>query len=220
MKKQIQKIGLVVLLATFSLTSAYGQKKNIVGIGASANFYYGYGGNISYFRMISTKIGIGARMVLVPLNYEDYHGETLHWTNGKGLYSDMSIGLNYYFLGNTDDNKFGLYSGLGFGLITDKSTQDIRYSTSKTPFKNTETTSGFSGVLTIGTSYKMGPGKLFIELMPSAVLSGKNKDNYEFPAGSLVDGNGNAIEPGFNNYEYNVTFPTTVTLTLGYQFKF
>ena len=224
MKKQFKKIGMVALLLTFGLTSVYGQKdasqkSNVLGIGASANFYYGFGGNISYFRMISPKIGIGARVVYVPLSYDDYHGETLHFTNGKGNYSDISIGLNYYFL-NSEENKFGLYSGVGIGFISDKSTQNIRFTESNTPFTNTETMSGLSGNLTLGASYKMGPGKIFLEFMPSSVLSGKNKDTYDFPAGSLIDKNGDAIEPGFSNYEYKVSFPTTMTLTLGYQLKF
>jgi hypothetical protein len=223
MKKEFKKIGLVAILSLFSFGGAIAQegaKKNVIGAGVSANMYYGIGGNLSYQRMLSPKLGVGARVVAVPLKYDDYLGTSLEFTNGKGFYTDISIGATYFFLGDATEAKFSMYSGLGLGYIMDKTTENIKYAESNVPFTNTDIRSGISGNLTLGTSYKMGPGKLFLEFMPSSIITGKDKDIYDYPAGSLTDANGNAIAATFGDYEYTISFPTTFTWTLGYTISF
>ena len=225
MKKKIYKISLLTALTIFCLVTVKaqdaGSKKNVLGAGVGINFYYGIGGNLSYYRMITPKLGIGARAFLAPLEYPDYLGTTLEFSNGKGLYSDISVGATYYILGNSNESKFNLYSGLALGFIRDKGTQDIQFAESNTPFQNTDVRSGFSGNLTIGAAYKVGPGKFFLEWMPSTIITGKDKNTYKYPTGSLIDANGNAISnTGFVDYEYNFKFSGTYSMIFGYQISF
>ena len=223
MKREFKKIGLVAILTLISFGGANAQegtKKNVIGAGASLNIYYGFGGNLSYQRMVSPKLGLGARVVAVPLNYKDNLGTSFDFTNYKGFYTDISVGATYFFVGDATESKFSMYSGLGLGFIMYKTSNNIKYKESNVPFTNTQTKSGFSGNLTLGTSYKIGPGKLFLEFMPSSIITGKGKQIFDYPAGSLTDANGNAISASFIDYEYKFSFETTVTWTLGYTISF
>ena len=223
MKREFKKIGLVAILTLISFGGANAQeetKKNVIGAGASANITYGIGGNVSYQRMVSPKLGLGARVVAVPLNYKDFLGTSVDFTNYKGFYTDISVGATYFFVGDATESKFSMYSGLGLGFIMYKNSNNIKYKESNVPFTETQTKSGFSGNLTLGTSYKIGPGKLFLEFMPSSIITGKAKAIYDFPAGSLTDANGNAISASFIDYEYKLSFATSFTWTLGYTISF
>jgi len=223
MKREFKKIGLVAILTLISFGGANAQegtKKNVIGAGVGLNLYYGFVGNLSYQRMVSPKLGLGARVVAKPLNYKDNLGTSLDFTNYKGFYTDISVGATYFFLGDATESKFSMYSGLGLGFIMYKNSNNIKYKESNVPFTQTDTKSGFSGNLTLGTSYKIGPGKLFLEFMPSSIITGKAKTIYDYPAGSLTDANGNAISAGFIDYEYKPNFDPTFTWTLGYTISF
>jgi hypothetical protein len=225
MKKKIYKIGLLVLIATVGTFQLIAQensasKKNLIGLGGAANMYYGFGGNVSFYRMISPKLSIGAKALIVPLNYQDNLGAPIEFKNHKGLYSDISVGANYFILGDPTESKFKLFSGLALGFTNDKLTTDIQYTNSNTAFKETEIRNGFSGNITLAAGYKLGLGNIFLEFMPSAIIAGKDKSIYDFPTGSLTDTDGNPIQTGFVNYEYNFSFATTFSWTLGYQINF
>jgi len=193
MKKKIYKISLLTALTIFCLVTVKaqdaGSKKNVLGAGVGFNGSHGdFGGNLFYSRMISPKLGIGARMFVTPFKYNDSKGDYLSWYNQKGTRFDISLAANYYVIGN-NESKFGLYTGLGMGYASENMTY-LTQVTGSQYVDAQEYENGLSGNATLGINYKVGPGKIFFECNVSYILKGNNGNTYTYPSGYPTDANG------------------------------
>ncbi len=194
MKKKIYKISLLTALAIFCLVTVKAQdarsKKNVLGAGVGFNGEVaGFNSNLFYSRMITPKLGFGARGFVTPYKYQDVVYGTLGWYDQKGFRFDVSAAVNYYIIGN-NESKFGLYSGLGIGYGSENFTYLLQSTGS--PYVNSrEYENGFSGNATLGLNYKVGPGKIFLEYNISYILKGNVGDTFEYPSGYPTDVDGN-----------------------------
>jgi hypothetical protein len=230
MKREFKKIGLVAILTLISFGGANAQegtKKNVIGAGASVSGY-GFGGNLSYQRMVSPKLAIGARLVAVTSKYSrtelaepptTFDSFTYKYT---GSQTHISVGATYFFVGDATQSKFSMYSGLGLGYMMTRTTNNFRFPPSKVLYEEAVSVDGFAVVLTLGTSYKIGPGKLFLEFLLTQMITGKSKWNFDYPAGSLTDANGNTVvnNPPENYERKNGWGNLYIPLSLGYTISF
>lgn len=226
MKREFKKIGLVAILTLISFGGANAQegtKKNVIGAGVGYNDNHGsFVSHLFYNRMITPKLGIGARMFLTPFKYEgmDYLTTSLEFSNYKGTRLDFSVAASYYLIGN-NDSKFGLYTGLGIGYAAENLTYLVQF-TGNPVFDVREYENGLSGNATIGLNYKVGPGKIFAEFNLSYIFIGNNGTTYEYPSGYPTDANGNPNPIiGFDYIQKGVSgsFPEPC-INLGYQISF
>lgn len=231
MKNKISKLSLITVLLTISVSSVNAQKSNIIGAGASANLAFtslsstrnngGIGTSIFYSKMISPKLGFGTRMFYTPYKYSDAIYETLSFTNYNGRYFDISIGATYYFLGDYKEKNWGIYSGIGFGYGNDF----ISHNRSVTGYPNVlirESENGFSGNLTLGGTYKIGPGRVFLELNLSYIIYGNSEERTDYPSGYPVDASGYYTpNVGLDFSQKGVMGDNLIPcLNLGYQINF
>ncbi len=228
MKREFKKIGLVAILTLISFGGANAQeetKKNVIGAGASASSY-GFGGNLSYQRMVSPKLAIGARLVAVTSKYSKTELAEPPTTfdsftyKSTGSQTHISVGATYFFVGDATQSKFSMYSGLGLGYMMAGTTNNFKFDGSNVLFEEAVSVDGFAVVLTLGTSYKIGPGKLFLEILTTQMITGKKKFIYDYPAGSLTNSNGNTYTAIENRELKNGWGNLYIPLSLGYTISF
>jgi hypothetical protein len=188
MKKQLFKIGLFAFIAFLGMNNAIAQdgassKKNLIGLGAGFNFDKGdFGGNLAFNHMLNPKFGIGTRIFVTPYSWDDYYGGSYNSINHKGLYFDASLAATYYLVGNYNESKFALYSGFGLGFGSDTNSEDEQWLGA--PYvKEEQKEAGLSANITLGSSYKVGPGKIFLEANVAYIVLGNQSTKYTYPAG-------------------------------------
>lgn len=190
------------------------EKKFKLSLGATYNaLNSNFGGNVKFDYFKNKKLGIGLKIIATSFKFYDYntHSYNVTYNNGYLLISDLT--MNYYLIGNNADSKGGIYADLGVGYNIIKSNSTIQFSA----FQSTngyEMHSGFGGHLSLGGSYKFGPGRIYLEAMAGSIITGSSKRYVPFPEGHpyLNDGGNYKKSRGF--------YYDLISFNLGYSFYF
>lgn len=225
------KISIIVLalVSVLSKVSAQGSeesKKMRLGLGLSSFWIGGgIGGNLKFDYLLNDKFSFGVNTMLSTYHANDYTFPADQ--NSPGIKVDYSTGnakafcltANYYILGkNNNESKFGFYLGSGLSYA------DYNYSTKVNTllatndpkyyqYDNFSTNKSFSMVGTIGVDFKLGSGKIFLDLVNNLALYETSSDNYS----NLKNA---AVVAGLYKYSQSFTFSNYEFLNLGYQLYF
>ena len=225
------KISIIVLAVVSALckVSAQGSeesKKMRVGLGLSSfSAGAGIGGNLKFDYLLNEKWSFGVNTMLSTYHANDFTLPANQYSSGVKV--DYSTGnakafcltANYYILGkNNNESKFGFYlgSGLSYADYNYSSTVNSLLSTNDPKYyqyDNFSTEKSFSMVGTIGVDFKLGSGKVYLDLVNNVVLYETSSDNYSNPKNAPV-------VAGLYKYSQPFTFNNIPFLNLGYQLYF
>ena len=167
------------------------------------NTYSNYGGSLKFDYIKSKKFGLGIKInetftpsshsgtdtsypyTSIVDNTTTYSPKYAYtYSNSPIIQINTSLTATYYVLGNYKDSKAGLYveSGLGYGYISTSQSQTNDYP-NPTPNeiihqKTTWIANCLFMPLTIGGSYKLGNGKIFLEAFLDLPIYGGYQQNY------------------------------------------
>jgi hypothetical protein len=244
MRKIILTISASIMLTQIALaqdaktigSSTASNKRFALSLGITAAIGLPDGGNGGHLKLdylIKPKLGLGIKIIGGGLHYDQsthydatfYEPDlTVTYKSSLNLISDLTV--TYYILGNYTESKGGLYADLGVGYHLIKSNLNDDYTGSPT-ITETIAINGLGAHLSLGGSYKIGRGKIYLELMSGSVLYGTYsydritpentkigilaKENYE----STSYKSAAESHPAYTNYVVNL-----LALNLGYSICF
>jgi len=161
-------------------------KKIRIGAGLSlSTAASGYGLNFKGDYLLNDKLSVGLNSYISRYSPTDLSSAELTFHDEPGTIFNISAGASYYLLGsNSDQNKLGLYTGLGLGFYTDR---QVLGSTTKLPvsdkmyysYTKSYNYNYISSTFCLGADYKIGSGKLFFEMPIVVGLFSKNAQIYK-----------------------------------------
>ena len=226
------KISIIVLavIAALSKVSAQGSlesKKMRLGLGLSSFWVgSGIGGNLKFDYLLNDKFSFGVNtMFSTNQAFEDYSFPADQYSPGikvdysPGNAKAFCLTANYYIIGkNNNESKFGFYlgSGLSYADYNFSSTANTILATNDPKYYQYDkfsTEKSFSMVGTIGVDFKLGSGKIFLDLVNNVALYETSTDNFSNVKNAPV-------VAGSNKYSQSFTFSNYEFLNLGYQLYF
>jgi len=163
-----------------------GMKKNEIGIGLCYGYppqsKVGLGGKFNFGYYITPKLGFKASLLFCTNRPADFTDASMDYKcvfDNRNFYN-ITVGANYYLLGNHSDSKAAIYLGIGIGYqYNPYSYTTIFYASTIPPsIVLTDHVKGVSkGVIgnsTLGGSYKAGPGRVFFEFYLSTLVLGQS----------------------------------------------
>jgi hypothetical protein len=186
----MKKLTLCLLL--FSSAVAYSQdiiapKKFSLRIGPTWGSF-GWGGNATLHYSISKKVNVG--LLGIYSSGKDFFFTDQQYYGGirKTPITNVSISVNYFLLGNTNQNcRAALYVGLGLGYLQEINNTTYLYPrnlfVSNNPtgsYIERDITNGLAGNAKLGASFKIGPGKLYVEGYFSLSFLGDETTSFTF----------------------------------------
>ena len=169
MKKLITS---AILLASLNLFSqdTIPYKNFSLGVGPTRSTL-GWFGNANLSYAASKKFSV--RLMGIYSSGKDFNFTNQQYYAGirRTPITNLSISVNYFIFGNTKQNcKVALYIGLGLGYLQETNNTIYLYPGNLFATNNTigsyiekMVSKGFAANSNIGASFKLGPGKLFVE---------------------------------------------------------
>lgn len=177
-------------------------KKLKLGFGLSSySVGGGIGANVKLDYLKNSKLSFGLNaMFSTNSSFQDYTSQSNN--NSKGFTVDHKTGsanaiclsANYHLIGdNTPNSKFGLYIGSGLSFSSWNAFETVTSLAPKTDsayyvYEDFFGENQFSIVGTIGLDYRIGKGKINLELVNNFGLLGTAYDNYNNIVPSLKNG--------------------------------
>jgi hypothetical protein len=148
-----------------------------------------YGGNIKFDLLVGSKFCFGVSMIATTMKMTDYTFYNVNTFQPECLVNynmghvfNASFNSTFYILGkNTNKSKACFYIILGVGYNdwltkeTVTSANGNKDSVSYYKYNSDWSIRSFSGIVGLGTSFKLGPGKFFLELPSSFDIYGEDK---------------------------------------------
>lgn len=202
-------------------TSSAPEKKYAITLGASYSSYAcGLGGNLKMDYLKSYKLGLGLKTVAATNRFQDINIPSSHQiTNAPGINFLSDLTLTYYVIGDYCNSKGGIYADLGFGYHTKKTNYTMQF-TGTPSFKVNETESGLGWHLSLGGSYKLGPGKIYLGAMVRGIEKGTLVHSETYPDGYPGLSTGTPTPNWGGNYKYSNWKNFNYLFNLGYSFCF
>lgn len=224
MKKNILALAVSSLLTQISIaqeskTTSVTPKKYAITLGAShSSLASGFGGNLKLDYLKNHKLGLGLKTVATANRFQNYNGISYQVTTAPGINFLSDLTLTYYLIGDYYDSKGGMYADFGLGYHFAKTNSTNQF-TGNPSFKVNETEKGLGCHLSLGSSYKLGPGKIYIEALGQGLINGTIEHSETYPAGypGLSTGTPAPNAGGnskFSGYSFSYFF------NLGYSFSF
>lgn len=199
--------------------SAAPEKKHAITIGASyIGLYRCFGGNLKLDYLKSHKLGFGLKILTTTNGSQTFNHPSYQVTNAPGINFLSDLTLTYYLIGDYCNSKGGVYIDLGFGYHIKKLNYMIQY-TGKPPFRTNETESGLGGHLSLGGSYKLGLGKIYLEAMVRSLAIGTLVHGETYPDGYPGLSTGHPTPAG-GNFKISNWWNFNYLFNLGYGFCF
>lgn len=224
----------ILALTVFATQIFYSQveKKFNLGLGLSTdaainNKSMRFGPALKLDYNITPKLGVGFRGMGVfgawDLDYEYSdlsYKHKIDYTKGK----DFAFGVDaiYHVVGNNQNSeKFGLRleGGLGYQIWSQNITRTDEAPVTDSSYFSYENTLGENNLvlkLGLGAEYKIGPGKLFLDIPLYTPIYGTNYSRYTNQ--KTGPGFSGFTDSSFNGSEFFTDF--TLFLNLGYQISF
>ena len=203
-------------------------KKLILGAGLSSySVGGGIGGNLKFDYLLNNKLSIGLNSMLSTNVWEDH--TYYPWFSGDGVlkvdyhtgnaFAVMATSTFYIFGHNNYESKGGMYASLGLGCAGWKVSETVTSlaSVGDSVYYKYDSDFGrkdFSCMIGIGGDRKLGPGRLYIELVNAFGIYGTNYSNYTYEKKPYWRSADNQKNTGFSYIDW-VPF-----LNLGYHFYF
>ena len=233
MKKKIYKIGVLAFATLFCLNVSLSQetelKKFTVGAGIAGDYAYGML-NLKFDYNLSNKWSVGIKNNTYfggkadTSSYQDPVEGTVTSKYRTSIYNTSFLTGTYQFVGsNQNSTKFNAYAYAGIGLNFEQDVQEFSYSNAQpNSLLITKVTSKNNYVIAtagLGANYKVGPGKIYLEIpFCSELWTSWNYKN-EFNDGVVAKGDKTVrtIFQETKDKNYLVNF---VGIQLGYQINF
>ncbi len=236
-KKQFAKVFLLgILIITSNLYSQTGlensspTKNKAISLGVFAcappSYSGAFGGNIKLEYTKNKKLGLGIKLLASGNNSGHIiNGYDYSFEKEKSFsYLLADLTATYYILGNYNESKGGLYSELGLGYhrgVSEVEYQNYWFYNGI----NTNSYNGLGGHISIGGNRKLGPGKIYLELIAGTTLFGSVEENWSNPNFlaqlNVSSPNTKSIRffPG-DHYNGNISDMYILGITLGYSLNF
>jgi hypothetical protein len=227
MRKQLKKIGLIAVFTCILIANSFAQegetKRFTVGAGFGSEPEYFFSmQHLKFDYNITPKISVGLKN---NMRYWDKSNTQQGWATWRNtIYSTTSLVGTYYLLGtNQNDSKWNVSLFGGFSLNHDiyKYEYDLTNTDPNALLATKETTTYSYGRLYtgIGGNYKVGPGKIFLEIPVNFELYFTSRYKTSFNDGDIVKSDLEvrtlSEESATNNYLHNF-----VGFQFGYQINF
>ncbi len=195
------------------------EKKIVLGIGGTYT-PDGYGGMIKFDYLKNQKLSFGVRSHITSNIWENYT-QPIDNTPGSGApgYTatfhpghviNVFLTSTYFLLGNNFSSKAGVYLSAGLGYQDWTMSETVIYTDPLYDHNSDFSYRTFSGMICLGGNYKLGPGKLFLDIPLGA-------DLYERYDNSTIYKNGitsNTPSKGFGYFAGSF-----LAINLGYAFS-
>ena len=197
-------------------------KKLRIGAGLSTNLY-AHGLNFKGDYILNDKLSIGLNTFINSYpGEEDLSDLSYSSKSDAGKKFNISAGASYYLKGtNSNENNLGLYAGLGLGYFTDRQQINVFKNlpiTDKSYYNYTKSYNYnyLASTVSLGGDYKIGKGKLFIEIPIVVGILSKNSFIYK-----NQQWNNGITQPDFKADSFSADGSIVeILLNVGYQIYF
>jgi len=209
-------------------------KDYLLSIGGdySAAYGVGYGGTFKLDWIQSSKLGLGIQTIAgaTAKFIDNSTNSTFISHPSLNLISDLT--LTYYFLGDYNNRKTGLYAptthiykrrfkmyfDIGIGYQCYKLKSSTLYNAhSDSNVDDILTTTGLGAHFSLGATQKVGEGKIFVELVAAGVFYGVDKHDVVYEASNTEIEIYNFQRTGISKDQNNFDF---LGINLGYCYYF
>lgn len=205
-----------------------GSSKWIGTVGVAPVIIDGTGLQLGFEKAVNNKlsVGLGFNNLIRQKDSYSYPVGTQGWEQGiesttlKMNPTTIGILARYYLIGNNEDAKFGLYGGLGLGFTSHVYQASLKNLVPETDtlfysydYENKE--KGISASLTGGLDYRLGKGRLFLEIQSVSMLSSSETRVFSNAKGTMASQNGTSTYKNESPFLFWDGY-----ITIGYRLRF
>jgi hypothetical protein len=202
MKKQILTLATAALVAQAAYAkqntadSLFSKKKYAVGVGITYTGS-GIGGTVKFDYLKTKKLSFGLRSHVTGNKWNDYSnsgsnqpgfespGFTLHYAGGRVINSFLTT--TYHFKKEGYTSNFGLYLVGGLGYQDWKMSETVAYTDPRYDYNADFSYKTFSGLICFGGDYKVGPGKIFLDIPLVINIYEDSEDKIVYTSGNTIN---------------------------------